>query len=92
MCAHKVDEFGRPLDPELRRLEENLCRLASEWRNGPRDLEWRSRVWREYQLTMDQVYSMGWDGSLDVECELPDEFMPDKYLQRYSRRGPDPRP
>jgi hypothetical protein len=78
MCAHEVDKFGYPVNPELRKLEFHLCDLAGSW--GERSEE---EIVSEYHATMAELYSLGWDGTLDVECELPREFMPDKYVRRH---------
>lgn len=33
----------------------------------------------EYHLTLDKLQEIGWNGSLDVDEELPDDLMPQHY-------------
>jgi hypothetical protein len=75
--AHEVDIFGFPVDPELDRLEGYLSNLAALWRGT-----YRQDVVEKYHATIARLYELGWDGTLDIDSELPDEFMPKKYLQR----------
>ncbi len=82
MCAHEVDEFGNPTDPELRDLEFHLNGLAGIWRSKWGDLQRQEEIVREYHATMTKLYALGWDGSLDMECELPERLMPAEYLRR----------
>jgi hypothetical protein len=77
MMAHEVDDIGFPIDPELRRLEKLVGYLAAKWRHN-----WDEEVVKEYHATIHRLYELGWDGVLDVESELPDELMPQEYLQR----------
>jgi hypothetical protein len=86
MCGHKVDEFGYPSDPKLRALEFRLCDLAGTWRASWGDPQRQEEIVQAYHTTMAELYSIGWDGRLDIECELPDRLMPKAYL----RRNPDP--
>lgn len=80
---HKTDEFGLPTDPKLRALEDRLCNLARL--SGVNVGEQREKFIREYHDVMEKLYSLGWDGELDLECVLPQRFMPKEYL----RRNPD---
>ncbi len=84
MCAHEMNEIGLPLDPELRRLEEHLCALAGAWRASWGDASRQEEIVREYHTTMTKLYALGWDGILDIECELLRDLMPKAYLQRHS--------
>ena len=84
---HQVDECGYPLDPELRRLEFYIGDLAAKWR-GCATLECRDRIFREYHMTMKKLYDLGWDSSLDIESELPNEFLPEEYLLRTRMQHP----
>ena len=84
MCAHKTDAVGYPLDPELRKLEFHLCGLAGDWRGSWGDSNRQAEIVREYHATMAKLYALGWDGILDIECELLDELMPEEYLRHRS--------
>jgi hypothetical protein len=85
MSAHKVDEIGYPLDPELRKLEFHLCELAGAWRASWGNPERQEEIVAEYHATMAKLYSLGWDGTLDMECELLKELLPEEYLKRHPR-------
>ncbi len=82
MCAHEVDEFGYPADPELRALEFHLCDLAAAWRSSKDDPQRREKLIKDYHATMDKLYSLGWDSELDWECFLPKDLMPEEYVRR----------
>ena len=83
MCVHQVDEFGYPADPELRKLEFHLCDLAGSWRGSWGDPHRQEEIVNEYHATMAKLYSLGWDGTLDVECELPEDLIPEEYMRRH---------
>lgn len=85
MLPHETDQFGFPIDPKLRVLEDHLCRLAGDWRDSRGNAKPRESIRQEYHLVMMKMYSSGWDGILDAECELPNEFMPDEYMNRHPR-------
>jgi hypothetical protein len=80
--AHKVDTFGYPVDPELRRLEFLLGDLAAQWRGSYDRPEAQQTIVREYHQTMDMLYNLGWDAELDLESHLPDGLMPEEYVKR----------
>ncbi|MCP4536697.1 MAG: hypothetical protein GY832_06080 [Chloroflexi bacterium] len=50
------------------------------------NLEQQEEIVREYHATIAKLYTLGWDGAVDVECELPDELVPEEYW----RRNPKP--
>ncbi len=83
MCAHEVDELGYPVDPELRELEMSLCDLAGTWRESWGEPDRQAELVREYHATMTKLYALGWDGTLDLECELPEEHMHEEYIRRH---------
>jgi hypothetical protein len=83
MCPHQVDKIGYPVDPELRRLQIQLCDLAGRWRFYGGDARRQEETVREYHATMAQLYALGWDAVLDVECELLNELMPEEYRRRH---------
>lgn len=78
--GHEIDQFGRPIDPIIRQLEDQLDDLAAAWRGT--HLE---EVVREYGDIIDQLYQLGWDGSLHPQSELPSNLMPKEYLRRQHR-------
>ncbi len=82
MYAHEIDEFGNPTDPVLRELEFHLCDLAGIWRTKWGSPQRQEEIVQEYHATMAKLYSLGWDGWLDMECKLPKRLMPEEYLRR----------
>jgi hypothetical protein len=85
MCKHKVDEFGLPVDPEMKDLESHLCTLACVWAANLGNHNKQEEIVAEYHATMAKLYSLGWDRILDAECELPKELLPEEYLKRWPR-------
>lgn len=79
---HKVDKFGYPIDPELRRLEFRLGDLAAMWRGSYDRPERQQAIMREYHQVMQSLYELGWDAELDMESHLPQEVMPAEYVKR----------
>ncbi len=77
MGSYTKDNLGYPLDPDMRKLEFHLCDLAAWWRGEPKK---RDVIINEYHATLSKLYELGWDGVLDVECELPDEYMPQEVI------------
>ncbi len=88
MCAHAVDDIGYPLDPELRSLQAYLGNLAAMWRhaNATLNSKRKAELVNEYHHILATLYERGWDDALDVESELPDEFMPQAYFDRAKKR------
>ena len=82
---HEMNDLGYPTDPELRALEFRLGDLAYEWRGAYGDQAHQDRLVEEYHETMRVLYQRGWDAVLDIEAELPDEFLPEAYLRRHGR-------
>ncbi|WP_028935365.1 hypothetical protein [Pseudonocardia spinosispora] len=65
-------------------LEEKLSELASLWRSARHrgDPAEELTLRREYHATLKDLWDRGWRGEeMYVDMELPDEFMPDYYLQ-----------
>ena len=82
--AHEFDEFGYALDPQLKAWERQLCNLAGEWRDVYRGLEKQDEIVAEYHVILKKMYDKGWRGHLDIDSELPSNFMPDFYLNDLS--------
>lgn len=80
--SHNVDEFGYPIDPELRRLEFLLGDLAAQWRGAYDYTEKQKAIVRQYHQVMQTLYERGWDAELDMESHLPKELMPKEYVKR----------
>lgn len=75
---HETDAFRFPVDPQLRRLENHLGDLAGMWR-GTGNLN----IVKEYNVILNLMYDLGWDGLLDIESQLPEDLMNQEYLKRH---------
>jgi hypothetical protein len=64
----------------LKELESQLCKLAMEWRSTKED---RQKIKEKYHSTMQLMFSLDWDDILDIDCELPNDDMPQEYLDRH---------
>ena len=82
--AHEVDKLGNPLDPELNEWENQICNLAADWRSVIRGVDKQSEIVAEYHVILKKMYDKGWRGHLDIDSELPSNFMPDFYLNDLS--------
>lgn len=86
MVSYQVDENGFPIDPELRRLEYHLAELVDRFYHPlSGNTEELSQIVAEYHQTMEQLHRSGWDNCLDIEFELPYEYLPTEYLKRCPR-------
>ena len=65
---------------DIRSLERKISELAMRWRGQP---EQRNEIKKEYHNTIAILYSLGWDDILDVDCELPENDMPEEYKRRH---------
>lgn len=85
----EVDELGYPVNTEMRLLYNQLLNLAAYWRemNVRENLKKREEIAQQYEKVMRQLFSLNWDGHLDVEGELPDEFMPQEYFEFWDTRN-----
>lgn len=69
--------YQKMISPEVSKrlildeLEKILCSLAGAWRQNKDYL-----FVEKYREVMERMFELGWNGVLDVECELPDELMP----------------
>lgn len=63
-------------------LETKLGHLAARWR-GTENPQEAETVVRQYQSVLRCMVELGWRNSLDVDAELPDEYMPDEYLDLF---------
>ena len=62
--AHQVTGNGFAVDPELHRLERLLGDLATEWRGAEGQPEREIEIVRQYQVTMERLFELGWDVSV----------------------------
>lgn len=80
---YKRTKSGFPLDPKINSLELKLATLAYQWRGCNRRNQGGCDGYvREYLATMEELKSLGWLDRLGADSELPDELMPDWYLNQ----------
>jgi hypothetical protein len=63
----------------LDNLETKLGSLAARWR-GAGNAQESALLVRQYQAVLRTMIELGYHQWLDVESELPDEYMPADYL------------
>jgi len=85
----ETDRLGISSDPELRRLEFLLGRLAGAWRGERDNPQKRLEIIEEYKRTLLYLYSLGWDKELHPEALLPDEYMPEEFYEHNPIYRPD---
>jgi hypothetical protein len=63
----------------LNAMESKLGRLAARWRGTNNPQEAQTLV-NQYQALLRCMVELGYQDALDVDAELPDEYMPAEYL------------
>lgn len=83
MDTLSADNSGSTTISRINQLLETLCDLAATYRHyhSLRDSTGTDSTIADYLATMGELQSLGWQGSLDFECELPYEYMPETYLK-----------
>ena len=79
-----ADDSGLPTKQEVKRLEDKLSDLAMAFRVA-NSASGRTEIAEKYRNIVEQLLSIGWADLLDVESELPDEYMPTGYLGLHRR-------
>jgi hypothetical protein len=64
-------------------LETKLGHLAARWR-GTENSEEADLIVRQYQAVLRCMIELGYRDALDVDAELPDEYMPVEYLDLFN--------
>ena len=64
-------------------LETRVGRLAARWR-GTQDRQEAAVLVQQYQSILLWMIELGYHDSLDVDAELPDEYLPAEYLALHS--------
>jgi hypothetical protein len=64
-------------------LETRVGRLAARWR-GTQDPQEAEALVQQYQSILLWMIELGYRDSLDVDAELPDEYLPVEYLALHS--------
>ncbi len=70
------------INPMLKKMEDSLSELAMLWR-GSDDDEEATAIVQYYQVILRCMIDLGFQQSLQVEAELPDDLMPQEYLQLF---------
>lgn len=73
------EEFKLPIGPKtlVETLLDTMSDAHTQWVHT-RDEKWVT----EYHQAYAQLREIGWDGGIDVDMELPDELMPEEYMQK----------
>ncbi len=72
----------RPARPSLGEMERSLSTLAARWRSRQNTPEAEAVV-HAFQSILRLMVELGYHDSLDVDAQLPDEYMPDEYLRLF---------
>jgi hypothetical protein len=79
MLELRVEEYTRSL---LAQMEITLAHLAMYWRGSDKDEE-ADAIAHNYQVILRCMIDLGFHQSLQVEAELPDELMPQEYIDLF---------
>jgi hypothetical protein len=71
------------IEPMLRNMEDSLSELAMRWRGSDSDEE-AAAIARQYQVILRCMVDLGFHQSLQIEAELPDDLMPQEYLDLFA--------
>lgn len=66
----------------IHEMEGSLRVLAAHWRGSQNQPE-APEIVRRYQSILRCMIELGYHDSLDVESELPDEFLPQEYFDLF---------
>jgi hypothetical protein len=70
------------IEPMLKNMEESLSELAMRWRGNDSDEE-ADAIAHNYQVILRCMIDLGFHQSLQVEAELPDELLPQEYIDLF---------
>lgn len=66
----------------LNEMERSLSILAARWRSRQYTNE-ADLIVQQYQAILRCMVELGFRSSLDVDAELPDEYMPSEYVDLF---------
>jgi hypothetical protein len=72
------------IEPMLKNMENSLSELAMRWRGSDSEEE-ADAIARNYQVILRCMIDLGFRQALQVEAELPDELMPQEYLDLFKQ-------
>jgi len=68
-------------EDEISELLLDLCILASNFSILLAEHE-RKKAAGKYRETLEKLYATGWNGTIEMQCKLPLEYMPEEYFRR----------
>lgn len=71
------------IEPMLKNMEDSLSELAMRWRGSSSDEE-AAAIAHHYQVILRCMIDLGFHQSLQVEAELPNDLMPQEYLDLFA--------
>lgn len=66
----------------LSEMERSLSTPAARWRSRQDTAEAEATI-HQYQAILRCMIELGFRDSLDIDAELPDEYMPEEYLDLF---------
>jgi hypothetical protein len=67
---------------EVEELLESIKKVVEEWRGGNAQENPSANQARQFNAALARLYQLGWDHALGWKQELPDELLPERYIQR----------
>ena len=85
---YESDILGYPTDPEMIRLLDEIYAICGRWdkAHSEGNYKLRDELTAEYHTALKKLISLGWDDRLDCDTELPDQFMPEEYLEYLNKK------
>lgn len=79
----QVNEFENIAVHLLTEMERSLGLLAARWRSRQNTPE-APEIVRRYQSILRCMIELGYHDSLDTDSELPDEWLPQEYIDLFT--------
>jgi len=83
MMTAQVNEFENIAVHLLTEMERSLGLLAARWRSRQNTPE-APEIVRRYQSILRCMIELGYHDSLDTDSELPDEWLPQEYIDLFT--------
>jgi hypothetical protein len=75
------------MDKLIDHMEIVLSNLATRWRSRQATSE-AEEIVRQYRAILRCMMELGYREPLDIDSELPDQYLPEEYLVRFGRKNP----
>jgi hypothetical protein len=72
--------------PDALRLLDEIRQVADRWRATDPASAQQAGLVEQFQSLLSDLYGGGWDDVLGWQSELPDEFLPQRYVDRRAER------